>query len=301
MNIGIDISQMAYKGTGVARFTRGLVESVLEHDIENTWIFVFSSLRQKLDRDLLIKIRSSRHKVILLSVPPTILSLLFNDLHSFSQLLTTNYQPLINLDWFITSDWTEPKLSCKKATIVHDLVFKKFPKTVDSTILNTQEKRLKWVTQESDIIFVDSKTTSTDMQNEYAVNTNRLVVNYPGVSIPPIPEIGEQRIMVKQLGITNPYVLTVGKREPRKNFDVLIEAFKEVKKGYKGPLDLVMVGPKGWGSDVEMKQNIHILDYVPDKELSALYAQATCFVLPSLYEGFGYPVIEAMHHGCPVA
>lgn len=298
MNIGIDISQIIYKGTGVARFTQGLVNAILEYDKENNWTFFFSSFRTKLEEDIENNIKSSGYKLVALSLSPSLLSLLFNDLHLFSQLLTTNYQPLTDLDWFITSDWTEPKLSCKKATIVHDLVFKKYPETVHPTILATQKKRLKWVAQESNMIFTDSQTTSNDLMKEYDINKSRIMVNYPGVTPPSItPTSG-----VGVYNITNPYILTVGKQEPRKNIKMLIKAFNELKNEYMEPLTLVIVGPKGWGDEVtKMGADIKIFDYVTDEELSALYSQATCFVMPSLYEGFGYPVIEAMYHGCPVA
>ena len=301
MNIGIDISQIAYKGTGVARFTHGLVNAILDYDKEDTWTFFFSSFRNKLDKDVFDKITSSRHKLITRPLPPTLLSFLCNDLHLISLILTSNFQPLLNLDWFITSDWSEPKLAGKKATIVHDLVFKKYPETVHPSILATQEKRLKWVSKESNVIFADSQTTATDLLEEYDINKSRVMVNYPGVTISVIPEIKDQRMIIDKFGLKNPYLLTVGKREPRKNIETLITAFEEIKKNYKKPLDLVIVGPKGWGDDVEKQKDINILSYVTDRQLSALYAQATCFVLPSLYEGFGYPIIEAMHHGCPVA
>ena len=147
MKIGIDISQVVYQGTGVGRFTQNLVESVLSYDQKNQYIFFFSSLRQKLDNRLEQKIKASNHKLIKWRFPPSLLSLLWNDLHQFSSLTTNYLLPTTTLDYFISSDWTEPPLNCPKATIVHDLIYRRYPETLDKKIVFTQEKRMNWVKQ----------------------------------------------------------------------------------------------------------------------------------------------------------
>jgi len=83
MKIGIDISQIVYEGTGVARFTSGLVDSILVNDKKNEWVFFFSSLRRNLDRSLEQKILSQGHKLIKRKLPATLLSFLTNDIHNF--------------------------------------------------------------------------------------------------------------------------------------------------------------------------------------------------------------------------
>ncbi len=99
----------------------------------------------------------------------------------------------------------------------------------------------------------------------------------------------------------------VGTLQPRKNIERLIEAF--AKLIIKHPnLSLLVVGKKGWlyegileaPKKFGIKESVRFIDFVQDQELPSLYKNAKCFVLPSLYEGFGLPVLEAMKYGCPV-
>ncbi|XCN74215.1 MAG: glycosyltransferase family 1 protein [Candidatus Electrothrix aestuarii] len=104
-----------------------------------------------------------------------------------------------------------------------------------------------------------------------------------------------------------PYILTVGKISPRKNITRVIEAFTKIIDTI--PHHLVLVGGNGWDTDEVMKKiscstsikkRIHLAGYVSDIQLHALYSSASLYVHPSLYEGFGLPVLEAMAAGCPV-
>jgi glycosyltransferase involved in cell wall biosynthesis len=101
------------------------------------------------------------------------------------------------------------------------------------------------------------------------------------------------------------YILTVGTLQPRKNFTRLIEAFAKLKDT---DTSLIIVGKKGWLYEeiltaprrFGVENRVKFMDFVPDDALPDLYKNAACFVLPSLYEGFGLPVLEAMSYGIPV-
>jgi glycosyltransferase involved in cell wall biosynthesis len=244
---------------------------------------------------LLQKIYIRKHSFVQWKLPPTALSVLWNDLHIAPAGFTKK------LDWFITSDWTEGPAYTKKATVVHDLVFKKYPETVHPKILSTQQKRLKWVTKESDIIFADSKSTSSDLEKYYSVKPERITLNYPGLTVSNSSlDKDDIQAVLDKYKITPPFILSVGKIEPRKNIERLIKAYNSLLAEQNLP-ELVIVGMEGWDSKIEQSENIKYIGYVSDKELTALYKSAVCFVMPSIYEGFGYPVLEAMAHGCPVA
>jgi glycosyltransferase involved in cell wall biosynthesis len=103
------------------------------------------------------------------------------------------------------------------------------------------------------------------------------------------------------------YLLTVSTVEPRKNLKTLLHAYLLLKKRLRSSCPpLIIVGRKGWNYDdtlshmAELKDSVYFPGYVTDAELVALYQMATCLVFPSLYEGFGLPVLEAMSAGCPV-
>ncbi len=295
MHIGIDISQLAYEGTGVARYTKGIVEtSLAHHESGDEWTYFFSGFRKQLDPTIEDKIIKSGSKLIKFPLSPRMLSILWNDLHVLSADKLTG-----KLDWFITSDWTEPPVSGNKATIVHDLVFKKYPDTVHRSIKSTHEKRLRRVAAESNLIFCDSIATRDDLINEYSIAKNKTIINYPGVKLTKPSEDHIEKIRNKY-NLIKPFVLSVGKIEPRKNLNKLIETFESIE----AEVELIIVGPDGWGNIDNSKidnHRIRLLGYVPDEELYALYASAICFVFPSLYEGFGYPAVEAMSLGCPTA
>lgn len=105
----------------------------------------------------------------------------------------------------------------------------------------------------------------------------------------------------------NPYFLTVATVEPRKNLPTLLDAYMQLRRqlGLACPV-LVVVGRKGWNCDdilrymAELRESVRFLGHIPDQDLITLYQMATCLVYPSLYEGFGLPVVEAMTAGCPV-
>jgi len=289
MNIGIDISQIAYTGTGVSRFTRGLVIEILRHSTDHTWTFFYSSLRKKIDPFIVRSIQSSGYKLISLPIPPTILSYMWNTLHIIP--IETFTGPL---DWFITSDWTEPPAHAKKATIIHDLTIYKYPNTVHSHIMSTQMKRLHHVSQESRLIISDSEATTKDIQIFLSHMQGKIQTIYPGVTIskPATAIIEKAR---QTFSITKPFVFTVGKTEPRKNIPRLIQAFNSVNNG---SFELIVAGPNGWDDRIALQDLSHVrlIGMVSEAELHSLYSLCTFFAYPSLWEGFGYPVVEALLH-----
>jgi glycosyltransferase involved in cell wall biosynthesis len=102
-----------------------------------------------------------------------------------------------------------------------------------------------------------------------------------------------------RLGLNRPFLLFVGTREPRKNLLRLIDAWQPLAK----EVELLIVGEAGWDQTSGKRahqQGLRFLGKVSDKELSVLYGEASVFVFPSLYEGFGFPILEAFHHGTPV-
>ena len=306
MKIGIDISQIIYEGTGVARFTEGLTKSVLKYDKENQWTFFFSSLRRQLPNELRTQIEKRGHRLVIYKVPPTFLAYVWNSIHRLK------VERLIgHLDWFITSDWTEPPSRLNKATIIHDLALFRYPENshnkteidamkmnISPDIVANHKSKLKWVSKESKIIFADSIANREDIVEYLKIKIEKIKVIYPGVETTKRPSPVEIKKVLQRFKIKNPFVLTVGKVEPRKNIPALIKAFQKSKlKNTK----LMIAGQRGWDKVKSPGANIHFLGYVSDDDLRALYSACLFFIYPSLWEGFGYPVIEAMALGAAVA
>jgi len=177
MKIGIDISQIAYEGTGVEGYLKNLVESILKIDKKNEYILFFSSLRNFKFQISNFK-SNSNVQIKKFRLPPSILDLLWNRLH----ILPIEWL-IGDVDIFIASDWTEPPvLRAKKATILYDLIVYKYPQETDKKIVEVQKRKLKWVKKESKIIFCISEATKKDAIEILGIKEERLKVIYPGVS-----------------------------------------------------------------------------------------------------------------------
>ncbi|MEI6326568.1 MAG: glycosyltransferase family 1 protein [Candidatus Roizmanbacteria bacterium] len=295
-NIGVDISQIMYEGTGVSRFTRGLVGAILSSKSQHAYTFFFSGLNLHPEPGLIKAIHDAGHQYIRWYIPPRALGWLWNARPS----RLIKYLIPGTFDVWLSSDWTQPppSIARNRITIVHDLVFKLFTETVDPLILNTQRQRLLRVMTECSVVITDSISTKSDVHQNYPEFAGAIETIYPGVAQLPVSDISLPSPL-----ISGEYFLAVGKLEPRKNLIRLMDAFDEWQKidVARHMHNLVIVGPRGWG-DVPHHQNSHIriLDQVSDASLAQLYRHALALVMPSLYEGFGYPLIEAMSCECPV-
>lgn len=296
MNIGIDISQIVYRGTGVSRYLEGLMGAITQYNTNHHWSFFFSSLRQNIPDFLDRNLGKKKYSIVRSYIPPRLLSFIWNDLHVVPIETFTG-----KLDWFITSDWTEPPSHMKKATVIHDLAYLRYPETVEQTILRTQKSRMRWVKKESDIIFTVSRTTKQDVIDLLHISPHKIYSLYSGISID-VPTSQDVQTTLKKYSLHRPFILTVGKIEPRKNLKSLIQAYKKLPHQKGSKIDLVIVGPSGWDSlEEQQNSNIHVLGYVTNKELYSFYCSCLFFVYPSLWEGYGYPLVEAMKLGAPIA
>lgn len=294
MKIGLDVSQMVYSGHGVGRYAVELCRSLLMLDTPHNFVFYAGAYRNK----TFLRMRSrnkpwSRAKWVIKTIPPRVARILWNYTTLPINIFTGN------IDIFHTSDWTEPRTTCPSVTTVHDLVFRKYPETVDRLVHKTEVVRMERVIKYSDHIIVDSVSTKNDLMKEYGINESRITVVYPGIDSRFEPKKIDDIDRVKnKYQIEGNYILALGTREPRKNLKRVVDAFKSMKQKN---LKLVIVGRHGWGpEDFSGVQDVIFTDFIPDQDLPALYSGAETFVYPSLYEGFGFPVLESMACGTPV-
>jgi glycosyltransferase involved in cell wall biosynthesis len=162
-----------------------------------------------------------------------------------------------------------------------------------------------------------SQSSRNDIINYYKLPEEKVNVVYPGIKQGSGFRDGSLNMenIRNKYNILGRYILFVGTIQPRKNITSLIQAFAKISKLDSqrskiegGDLNLVIVGKKGWLYEETMdapkkfgvEKEVRFLDFVNDEDLPSLYKHAECFVLPSLYEGFGLPVLEAMKYGCPV-
>ena len=298
MKILLDVSQIAYSGTGSARYTLGLVRALLEAHTPHTFHLFAGAFRSS---HKLIELSKTppydRATWKILPIPPKLARVIFNKTNLPIETFTGVH------DLFHTSDWTEPHSAMPKVTTIHDLIFRLYPETVDELVRNTQTQRLDRIVTGSTHVIVDSMNTKNDLMKIYSLPDSRIDVVYPGVDRSFTRPSNQEIDRVKnKYHLTSPYLLCVGTQEPRKNLGLAISAFNLVKKRPEfSSLSLVIAGKYGWGEQVKVGEvGFKTLGFVVEADLPGLYAGAEVFVFPSLYEGFGFPVLEAMACGTPV-
>ncbi len=167
------------------------------------------------------------------------------------------------------------------------------------------------VLKQANSLIAVSENSRRDAIQVLGIPEDRIVVIHPGVAAHffdvPQEEIGRVRT---SLQLTRPYVLSVGTIEPRKNTDRLLAAWAAMCKDLREEFDLVFAGPLGWASEASKaalyqepnqgRGGVRYLGYVAESDLAGLTAGAACLAYPSLYEGFGFPVAQAMACGVAV-
>lgn len=192
-----------------------------------------------------------------------------------------------------------PPKSAPLLVTVHDLAFLKDPSHFTSRGLRFFSRGLDLARAQADLVLCSSEATMRDCL-EAGFAPSRLRHVPLGVDVVQADPTSVDR-MRSHYGLERPYVLWTGTIEPRKNLPRLIEAFRALE----ADVDLVLVGPRGWKEDLDLlltgiRERVRVLGFVRGTDLAGLYAGASVFCLPSLLEGFGFPVLEAMAHGTPV-
>ena len=302
MNVGIDITATIY-GRGVSRYTSNLVRALLKSGKVRLTLYG-SSLRQRSElvtiAENLKKETNSKAETVIQSYPPSLYNFLWNKVGypKIKSLL-----PSINL--FHSWDWIQPPdKDIPLVSTIHDVALLKFPETAHPKIKAMHEQSWKILKNAEAHIIAVSRATKKDVVEMLGIPERLVHVVHEALPIE-VEQVAEsldedqEAILKAHLKLEKPYILFVGTREPRKNLKRLIEAWLPLEE----EVELVIAGEEGW--DETDKQfanvkNLRFLGRVTDQELSVLYSNAKLFAFPSLYEGFGLPILEAFYHGTPV-
>lgn len=190
---------------------------------------------------------------------------------------------------------------------VHDLGYRYFPDAHPRLQRLYLDASTRWNVRAAQIVITLSYATRDDIVRVYGAPREKIRVVYPSYDeglYRPTREAGEIERVRARYGLETPYVISVGTMHPRKNYARLIEAFAMLEPGHT----LVIAGKKGWRfAELERRVGaagltgrVRFLEYVPAEDLPTLYAGAALAVFPSLYEGFGFPALEAQACGTPL-
>lgn len=300
MKIAIDVSQSIF-GTGVSDYTVELVRCLLPLSNSHKYSLFGASLRRSPEfKSLFGNAENVRLTTSLLS--PVALDFLWNRLHVLP------IESFVGeVDIYHSSDWAQAPSRAKKVTTVHDLSPFLFPEEMRSgglrDITAVHQRKMKRVANECDKIICVSKSTAHDLVKIFpSIEESRVVVIPEALpsrfgSTPTQQEIS----LIKSRFSLSDYIVAIGTLNPRKNIVRLANAFLEYQKKLNLPEKLVIIGRPGWKmSPLPPQKNIIMTGYLPDSDLEALIRGASIFAYPSLYEGFGLPVLIAFHHQVPV-
>jgi len=215
-------------------------------------------------------------------------------------------------DWgFFPNFYLWPLLGVRKrAVIIHDLCFMRYPEYVEEKNLRFLNAVAKRAIQKADLLVVNSQFTHDELVKLAEIPDDRIV----SIDIPVDPKrfdpklnLGTKRL-AKRYGINKPYILTLGTLEPRKNLELLIEAYVQLPADIRSKYSLVLAGKWGWKFEslkslIEKRRaegyDIITTNYIDHGDNSTIYRNASAYAITTHYEGFGMPLLEALHCGIP--
>jgi alpha-1,3-rhamnosyl/mannosyltransferase len=288
MRIVVDVTPLSRPRTGIGNYFRGMLAGLVEASAGRHELVAFGPSgprgRAEISRSLA-------------GLPLELRLPLLPRAHAWRTAWSRLGRPAVErfvgqLDVFHFSDWMyPPQRGGLRATTIHDLVPLRFPEWVEPATLRMHGPKYVHAARTCDRIFVNSEFTAGEVVELLGVPEERIVVAHPGID----PVFGPDG---ERTDLGGPYVLAVGTLEPRKNLPALAEAFALIRHRHP-ELTLAITGLEGWEDRPLAAEGIRLLGYVSDDELARLYRGAAAFAYPSLFEGFGIPVVEALASAVP--
>lgn len=275
------------QNAGVHYYLKNLISALLKIDKKNTYTFIHSK------ENIFFKNTNSH-------IIKSLKGLGKESYRRFIKIpkLIKEINPDIVLEPCHIGPFNLPK-HIKKAVTIHDLTPVTMPKFHIKRSTIVHKLLLNKVLKNANLILTPSKNTKKDIQNRYSPDT-KISVTPLGITQPTLSHNSNDLTQ----NINPPYILYLGTIEPRKNLEILIEAFLELKKEQNIPHQLVLAGDIGWKNKAILEKakhkNITTTGYITEPQKHDLYINADLFVYPSIYEGFGLPPLEAMSYNIPV-
>ena len=308
MHIGVDYTAAAWQGAGIGRYTRELIRAVTALDHESYYTLFYAARGLSPTSPYLRDLRTlcadqPRVRARPIGLTPRQLTILWQRLRLplRAELLAGAF------DILHAPDFVLPPTAARTLLTVHDLTFLVHPECAEAGLRRYLTRAVPYALRRATMVLVDSQATAADLARLLGVTGPRVRLLYPGVDarFRPLPATETEQVRTK-LGLPTRFLLFVGTLEPRKNLPRLMAGF--ARAAIDPDLALVIAGRRGWLEEeifatvaqLGIAHRVHFLDFVADADLPALYNLAQAFVYPSLYEGFGLPVLEAMACGTPV-
>jgi glycosyltransferase involved in cell wall biosynthesis len=299
VKVGIDIRPLRDVTTGVGRYVLKMLEALARRDEQNSYVLFYNGLGGAVPNGLPI---NDNFRVTRFRWPRKLLTATwayteFPDLERF----------VGDVDVFHCPGFQVPP-SRRSATVftIHDLIALSHPELSIPSSVRHFRPRVKHYARRADMIAAVSKATAAVAMEHLDLPEDKVAVVYPGATHFRRADPDDVSGMKNRFGIKGDFILFVSRLDPRKNLARLFRAFE--MSSLAADFEFLFVGPKGWRMEemiktwrsVKCSERIRWLDYVTDDDLGRLYSGAAFLAYPSIVEGFGLPILEAMSVGCPV-
>lgn len=292
MRIAINASRAINEKAGVGRVADNLIKNLLGIDAQNHYLLLFNFFRHRAEKTAAAMSFQQKNSQIKISHWPGQLQEWWFGLNIPKNLAADVYLAPTFLD-------VDLGLKIPQVVIIHDLTNFIYPEHAGLKISEQYQKKTRLACQSSRKIIAVSESTKRDLIKILNIKPDKITVVYPGQT--EFPAGGKLPLNLK----SKTFILFVGTIEPRKNLKGLLMAYRLLPMALQKKYPLVIVGAKGWNiskdlEDLKDIEGVKWLGPVYGANLGALYKNAYIFAYPSLYEGFGLPVIETMQFGVPV-
>lgn len=311
MIIGIDIRNIGKQRTGDETVFFNLVKNLAQIDKENEYklftnitdVSIITAIKNRLEIE-------DKSNFEIISLPTK--NKFFWNAWTLPNYLRKNPVDIYHTQ-YITPFFVSRKI--KVVTHLHDISFKVFPRYVKKSDLFFLSMLIPMSLNRADKIFAVSEFTKKEIVGRYGIAPEKIVVAYNGLGddfnkfADEKPNASESERVRKKYGLPEKFILYVGTLQPRKNIPALLRAYSRVKDSLAGAKIVLAGNPRAHNADSQIKavisreklENYVIFSgYVGQEDLPLVYEMAHVFVFPSLYEGFGIPILEAMSRKVPV-
>lgn len=294
MKIGIDARPLSYDLTGIGVYVKHLLESLQKIDDQNHYFLMSNGpINLKLENRNWAKIEGTNTQRLL----STLWMQLRTPLIAAKNGIELFWSPRHHLPLFLPS-------RIKTVVTIHDITHRLFPETMALSNLLVEKLLMGPSLKKADCVIADSNSTAMGIAANYSIDPAKIITIFPGKpGLPdPVTEVPNPPIVLPAR-----FFLFVGTLDPRKNLLRVLKAFEKIDPHSHG-VHLVIVGARGWKhkqfdqqlNTSNIRNRIVMPGYVSRPQLRLIYEKAHCLLFPSLYEGFGFPILEAMSCGTPV-
>ena len=304
MRIGFDLRSFLKAETGVGVYLKNLLHSLAEIDKANTYYLLSASLKVRFPKAKLPEFAKSRFRDLIL--PSQLLD------RRWSRGRGPRFDAFFQRQMDLTHSPTPLILPTagKALATVHDLFYVDHPEKTDKDTRAHFVRQTGASLDRADGIIAASHYTREDMLAKFPIDASKVRVIHHGThkrfKVP--LSTAFKRVLQDKYQLPEEFLLFVGAVEPRKNLPCLVDALK-ILEDRLGRIPLLIIGRKGsdyHNLQARIKRNglessVRVLDYLPDEDVQGIYGLSTLFVFPSLCEGFGFPLLEAMASGVPIA